>query len=111
MDKDPTVVEAAAAAWAKPKLHKAATGTVCKCGPCALILHFAAKRFDLPIETVRTAVGISNGPTPPPVPPKPRRPLTGQLGANATIVVDGKRVSAAQGLLQLATSVRDQDQK
>lgn len=88
------------------RLHQTPCG-VCACGPCAHQVALAAQHFGQEPAAVREALLSAAKPTPPGPPPRPRRPLTAQIGATATMVVDGKQVSIAEGLAAVIAAAGD----
>lgn len=89
------------AAQVAPRLHSTPCGT-CACGACNHQIRQAAARAGVRAPALAAAVAAQRPPAPPAAPPRPRRPLTSPVGTSATVTVDGRRTTLAEGLLAIA---------
>lgn len=105
----PAPITPARVAFLKSRLHETKNG-YCGCGPCRLQIAVAAYGWGVTIHDVQSRLTTTTDTKQvAPVTPAPavsRLHLTGQVGANATVTVGGRRLSALEGLLATVETVR-----
>ena len=89
------------------KLHRAAPGAVCRCGPCSHQLRAAEQRLGAPAGALRGWLTTKKPQRVAPAPP--RRPLTSSVGSSAHVVVNGERLPLVAGLSALAQALSEKE--
>lgn len=99
-------IDRAAAAWLQTVtvvslgLHSGANGSACRCGQCRHRIVVAARVHRVPANLV--AARVWKPVAPKAAAPARRRPLTGSIATVGTIVVDGRQLTGAEGIVALS---------
>lgn len=93
----------------KKNLHPAPVG-VCSCGPCRHQIRLVAALWGATPQAVTERLASLSAPAPR-APGKPRRPLTAQVGTNATITVDGTQLPFAEGIMAAYQRASGEEEK